>query len=49
VLIKIEAAGMNPMDRSMAAGAWKRTDAGDLPHSRGPPTWSLVAASSTAS
>ncbi len=31
VLIKIEAAGMNPMDRSMAAGAWKEQMPGTFP------------------
>jgi NADPH2:quinone reductase len=31
VLIKVEAAGMNPMDRSMAAGAWKERMPGSFP------------------
>jgi NADPH:quinone reductase-like Zn-dependent oxidoreductase len=31
VLIKVEAAGMNPMDRSMAAGAWKEQMPGSFP------------------
>jgi NADPH:quinone reductase len=31
VLIKVEAAGMNPMDRSMAAGAWKEQMPGTFP------------------
>ena len=31
VLIRVEAAGMNPMDRSMAAGAWKEQMPGSFP------------------
>jgi NADPH:quinone reductase len=31
VLIRVEAAGMNPMDRSMAAGAWKDQMPGSFP------------------
>ena len=31
VLIRVEAAGMNPMDRSMAAGAWKERMPGSFP------------------
>jgi NADPH2:quinone reductase len=31
VLIKVEGAGMNPMDRSMAAGAWKEQMPGSFP------------------
>jgi NADPH:quinone reductase-like Zn-dependent oxidoreductase len=31
ILIKIEAAGINPMDRSMAAGAWKEQMPGSFP------------------
>ena len=31
VLIKVEAAGVNPMDRSMAAGAWKERMPGSFP------------------
>jgi len=31
VLIEVEAAGMNPMDRSMAAGAWKEQMPGSFP------------------
>ena len=31
VLIKVEAAGMNPMDQSMAAGAWKEQMPGRFP------------------
>jgi NADPH:quinone reductase len=31
VLIKVEAAGMNPMDRTMAAGAWKEQMPGSFP------------------
>ena len=31
VLIEVEAAGMNPMDRSMAAGAWKERMPGSFP------------------
>lgn len=31
VLIKIKAAGINPMDRFAANGGWKSNDAGNLP------------------